>query len=403
MGDGLGLVLMIAALAFAGAALVREERSADRLALLLAGPLLLLFIATVEAAASSTYDVWVEEDRWIEWGTFGAFAVGAVGFALKARAAEAALTRVIFGGLALFCVIVAGEEISWAQRLLFLQPPDAFLVENYQQELNVHNLITRRKVAGVKLDTKSLVAMIGVIYGASAAVATWLNRPGVLAKLAPTAPPLSVAPTLLLVGVMEATYPWEKTGEVAELLLGVGFALASLPRTPASPPPLKLTAGLMLVSTIGGLLLSAVTGAALTRMGRDKVPTAMKELTLLADDLRFPEVVSQSRRRYSSVHKRIFTGAKQGRVIVPVHGRYLGGEPSPATKAKSGKRDRRHYYLDPWGNAYWMMYLRDREVLYLYSFGPNGRRDSELRDDEEAVGDDVFVKVDYRQPRATGG
>jgi hypothetical protein len=397
MGDPLGIVLMVAALTLAGAVVALQERTPERTALLLLGPVLLVLLALVEAFSLPTYSVWVEEDRWIEWGTATAFAAATVGFALKAKAAEDLVTRGVFAGLALFAFIVAGEEISWAQRLLFLQPPDTFLVENYQQELNVHNLLTRRRVGGVKLDTKTLVALIAVIYGVSAGIATWLKRPAFLDKLRPTAPPLAVAPTLLLVGVLEAIYPWEKTGEVAEWLLGIGFALASLPRTTGREAPLKLTSGVLAVATVGGLVLSVVTGAALTAIGQDKVPTAMEELRLLAADLQHPVVVSQSRARYASVHKRIFTGVKQGRLLVPIDGEYLAGAPSPATKAKTGTRDRRHYFLDPWGNAYWMMYLRDREVLYLYSFGPNGRRDGDLRIAEDNLGDDVFMRVDYRR------
>ena len=95
MSDGLGMVLIAAALATAGAALAREPRTPDRLLLLLGAPLLLGLLALVEATSSATYDMWVEEDRWIEWGTFAAFAMRAVGFAVKARAADAALTRVM--------------------------------------------------------------------------------------------------------------------------------------------------------------------------------------------------------------------------------------------------------------------------------------------------------------------
>jgi hypothetical protein len=399
VGDFLGYSLIVAALAFAGAALVSEARSREGWVLLAVGPALLLFIALVEAFAWPTYALWVEEDRWIEWGTAAVFFAGLIGFGLKARAATDLVTRLVFVGLALFCFLVAGEEISWAQRLLFLQPPDAFLVENYQQELNVHNLITRRDVGGVKLDTKSLVAIIAVIYAASAAVAAWVKRPAFVDKLRPTAPLLALAPTLLLVGALEALYPWDKTGEVAEWLLGIGFALASLPREANKPPALKMTAGVLGVAVVGGWVLSAVTGVALTQLGHDKVPLAMEELTLLAGDLQDPQVVRRSRKRYASVHKRLFTAAKQGRVKVPVDGRYLGGEPSPATKAKSGTRDRRHYYLDPWGNAYWLLYLRNREALYLYSFGPNGRRDGDLERSEQDLGDDVFVRVDYPNER----
>lgn len=43
--------------------------------------------------------------------------------------------------LAILCLLAAGEEISWGQRLLGLETPETLKSLNYQQELNVHNLI----------------------------------------------------------------------------------------------------------------------------------------------------------------------------------------------------------------------------------------------------------------------
>ena len=36
------------------------------------------------------------------------------------------------------------EEISWRQRVFGHRPPEYFLAQNYQQELNVHNLASMR-------------------------------------------------------------------------------------------------------------------------------------------------------------------------------------------------------------------------------------------------------------------
>lgn len=42
--------------------------------------------------------------------------------------------------LAVGCFVIAGEEISWGQRLFSFQSPDYFLEENVQQETTLHNL-----------------------------------------------------------------------------------------------------------------------------------------------------------------------------------------------------------------------------------------------------------------------
>ncbi len=42
--------------------------------------------------------------------------------------------------LAIFFIFVAGEEISWGQRLFHIDTPDSLVEKNVQQELNFHNL-----------------------------------------------------------------------------------------------------------------------------------------------------------------------------------------------------------------------------------------------------------------------
>jgi hypothetical protein len=51
--------------------------------------------------------------------------------------------------VAFFCFVVAGKEASWGQRLMGYQPSEYFLANNFQQELNVHNVIetSTRKLA----------------------------------------------------------------------------------------------------------------------------------------------------------------------------------------------------------------------------------------------------------------
>ena len=43
-------------------------------------------------------------------------------------------------GLALMCFLVAGEEISWGQRIIGVQTPEALRERNVQGEMNLHNI-----------------------------------------------------------------------------------------------------------------------------------------------------------------------------------------------------------------------------------------------------------------------
>jgi hypothetical protein len=69
--------------------------------------------------------------------------VAAVVFVLAARAAVAAGRRglaILFVVVAIASFIIAGEEISWGQRLLGLETPEALDRINHQGETNIHNI-----------------------------------------------------------------------------------------------------------------------------------------------------------------------------------------------------------------------------------------------------------------------
>ena len=84
----------------------------------------------------------VQEDQPLEWATFWGFMAAAVLF-MRAAILQRERRQLpwFFAGLATFCVLVAMEEISWGQRLLGYSPPLYFLENNYQQELNLHNVM----------------------------------------------------------------------------------------------------------------------------------------------------------------------------------------------------------------------------------------------------------------------
>ncbi|MEM7119297.1 MAG: hypothetical protein AAF614_43180 [Chloroflexota bacterium] len=54
--------------------------------------------------------------------------------------AHSLLKQLSYLGLALFFFVAAGEEISWGQRILGIETPEAIKEINYQDELTLHNL-----------------------------------------------------------------------------------------------------------------------------------------------------------------------------------------------------------------------------------------------------------------------
>ena len=120
------------------------------------------------------YYMSVQEDEYIEWASFWAFLLAAVAAIIgggKYRGESGRFPWFLYG-IALFCFVVAMEEISWGQRLLGYRPPVYFLEHNFQQEFNFHNVIATdfRKLAlsitiagyGVALPFMALIPPLGI-------------------------------------------------------------------------------------------------------------------------------------------------------------------------------------------------------------------------------------------------
>nr|NIP79331.1 hypothetical protein [Gemmatimonadota bacterium]NIQ54036.1 hypothetical protein [Gemmatimonadota bacterium]NIU74220.1 hypothetical protein [Gammaproteobacteria bacterium]NIX44248.1 hypothetical protein [Gemmatimonadota bacterium]NIY08467.1 hypothetical protein [Gemmatimonadota bacterium] len=147
-----------------------------------------LYVAVMVGLAAldaSGYYTLVQEDGPVEWATVGLFAVAGV---VRLRAAWRG--RHLFDGLVgAFCLFVAGEEISWGQRLVGYTPPEQFLAANFQQEANVHNFVDVFGRPGLIL--AALLLAYGVLLPA---VSRWSQARGVLDRLGASAPPAAAAP-----------------------------------------------------------------------------------------------------------------------------------------------------------------------------------------------------------------
>src|SRR5688572_8520761 len=78
------------------------------------------------------------EDGVVEYLTAALFLVSAVAF--SASALVRAARKLWALPLAAACFLVAGEEVSWGQRLLGLGTPGALAEVNVQGETNLHNI-----------------------------------------------------------------------------------------------------------------------------------------------------------------------------------------------------------------------------------------------------------------------
>jgi hypothetical protein len=346
------------------------------------------YAAYLENSSADAYYRAVQEDEWLEWASFWAFGLAGVLFVATAFRQWRATGKLPWfaTGVALFCWFVALEEISWGQRLLGYRPPTYFLVENFQQELNIHNVV----------DTKyRKLALKGVILGYGVVLPVLALLPGlreILRRLGMEAPPLALAPAFLAAYVLYVKYPWTHTGEWVELMLGLGFLFAALlglrryPRAPATRlttahPALVLAASWLLVLALGAA--NAAASRRLVSRHPEAIAAARGEALALKRDFLTRQLPTKC-----GLHKRIYTYKEQ------FHQDYLLEGAFSRLTAQGLPEARAEYFLDPWNSPYWIRAQcsddRSRVSVYVYSFGPNRRRDS---DRWQIVDDDVGAYI----------
>lgn len=106
-------------------------------------PLIVIAYWFVYAVAPEFHAEWLQdEDHLIEWLTFMGFAMAFVLLAMtfKYHRRMDRWSKAYLAAVTLFCFVCAGEEISWAQRIIGFETPESLVERNEQHEFNLHNL-----------------------------------------------------------------------------------------------------------------------------------------------------------------------------------------------------------------------------------------------------------------------
>lgn len=333
----------------------------------------------------------VQEDQPLEWVTFWAFIVAAIFFALAARhERQSGRLPWFLAGLAAFCFVVGMEEISWAQRVIGYQAPRYFLENNYQQELNLHNVVDTqfRKLA---------VALILAGYGILLPLLERIpSTRRLLERVGVSAPPSALSLGFALLLVVYVVYPWRYTGEVVEAGMGLAFMFSGLAalhaRDGSEAGGLRqwtaMASGLSFVLVLG--FGSAIWSRA--RLSSDPVvaQVAATEVHALASDV---ERLMRRSKRLCNRHERLTHFAERGGAERLRDGKFA------SMVGRGLPEERAEFFLDPWSTAYWIRTTcnEKRDKVYLYSFGPNRRRDSSKW---KASGDDIGVLFRVRGSRS---
>ncbi len=323
-----------------------------------------LLYAILWKAAPAMVPHLAQEDSWIEWLTVAVSGSASVAFALLAS--KRGFREGWFAwGLALFCFLVVGEELSWGQRLVGFVPPEIFLQKNYQEEANFHNLFNRD--LGPKWMLVSLLAGWGLLLPV-------LRRAGaekLFERWRVIEPPIALAPWFILSLVLLENYPLEMTAEYVELLAGVLFFVTAIPML----EPGRKTYLAVAVPFVAVTVAASYQTLQDTFGSKQKLACAVAETQALTAAIEGGAGLPQLFVRRSS----------DVRVYTAIGREYLKAEivkalDSVTCDEVSKNPNRRLYALDPWGQPYWIYYERGEDrgsgTALFYSFGPNRRYDS---------------------------
>jgi Ca2+/H+ antiporter len=133
--------------------------------------------------------VYVVEDGLIENLTVVALLVGsftAVSYLTKYAEGKSRWYKRMMVLVALATFFVAGEEISWGQRIFNVESPEFFQANNAQQETNIHNMVVGGKKVNKIVFSQMLYGSVGLylslfpyLYNRKRTVRKWVDRHGI--------------------------------------------------------------------------------------------------------------------------------------------------------------------------------------------------------------------------------
>jgi hypothetical protein len=207
-----------------------------------------------------------------------------------------------------------------------------------------------------------------------------------LERLGSTPPPLALVPWFAAAIALLYWYPIDFTGEWVEALAGTLFLAAA-------PLSFRGFVGALAGTLVAALVMTQV--SATQRAGDPALITcASAEARALLSAVVDSNGATEDLRRGGSVHKRVWTSVQEEYLDESVLGSF--DAVSCRGEQPGDQASRRRYAVDPWGTAYWMYTLSERDGVRpvgIYSFGPNRRRDGEPG---IGAGDDVTAATELQ-------
>ncbi|NOQ65126.1 MAG: hypothetical protein GQ582_11505 [Methyloprofundus sp.] len=217
------------------------------------------------------YVVLIAEDKWAEYGTFVSFFIAGVLLLLLASKQGAYLPRSIWLVIGLLAIFIAGEEVSWGQRVFDIKTPSSIKQYNSQNELTLHNFKTFQD-ANKKLP--AVLAYLILLWALLSLALTLFMRPlkQTLLKMGIPVLPMKLVPVFMLVPFFYLYFPTAKADELGELFLGLAVMFWVIDLFFIHYREQDFNQSAFLVSTIGALILVLSLSVSLTALHARPMP-----------------------------------------------------------------------------------------------------------------------------------
>ena len=192
--------------------------------------LVVLFYTLAAFYYPAVYVIATYEDLYGEWAQTYGFLTTCIFSSLIASRKQHP-QRWFFLLLALASFYAFMEEISWGQRLIGFDSPAFFHENSYQDETNIHNLLTGPVDVWTKTALTYALSLGLLAYGVAFPVllhfdfkpALWLSKLRIAAE-----PPLALIPAFIIASGLEMEWIGFNEAEVAELLVAWALAFTAL-------------------------------------------------------------------------------------------------------------------------------------------------------------------------------
>ena len=170
------------------------------------------------------YALLITEDHIAEYGTSVSFGLAGIILLSLSFIRGPKVRRVMWILIGVMALLIAAEEISWGQRIFYVETPGIISEHNLQEEVTLHNLVAFDSVNKKLHVIVSYLILMYLVFS----MVVLVSMPGLKEKLTDIGLPLiqiRLVPVFLLAPYFFIFFPTAKADEIGELFLGIAVLM----------------------------------------------------------------------------------------------------------------------------------------------------------------------------------